>query len=205
MEVETMRIYGYARVSTKEQNLDRQLVDLTKYVDDKYIFTDKLSGKDLDRPQYQLLRKVAQQGDIIYIKSLDRLGRNKQQIKHELEYYKVAGIRVKILDIPTTMMDIQEGQEWLIDMINNLLLEVLSTMAEHERISIRTRQAEGIAVLKSKNNGQGIGRPKAECPSNFKEVYKEWKDNNITGVKAMELLQLKKNTFYKLVKEYEES
>ena len=205
MEVECMRIYGYARVSTKEQNLGRQIVELTKYVDERYIFTDKQSGKDMDRAEYQLLRKVAQSGDIIYIKSLDRLGRNKQQIKYELEYYKAEGVRVKILDIPTTMMDIQEGQEWLIDMINNLLLEVLSTMAEHERISIRRRQAEGIAVLKSKNNGKGIGRPKAEYPINFKEVYKQWKDAEVTGVKAMELLGLKKNTFYKLIKQYEES
>src|SRR5674536_259696 len=131
-----MRIYGYARVSSKDQNLDRQIVELTKYVDAKYIFTDKQSGKDMDRPQYQLLRKVSQQGDTIYIKSLDR---NKQKIKNELEFYKIEGVRVKILDIPTTMMDIQVGQEWLIDMINNLLLEVLSTMAEHERISIKER------------------------------------------------------------------
>jgi len=87
----------------------------------------------------------------------------------------------------------------------NLLLEVLSTMAEHERISIKERQAEGISILRSKNNGKGIGRPKAEYPNNFKEVYKEWKDTKITGVKAMELLNLKKNTFYKLIKEYEES
>jgi DNA invertase Pin-like site-specific DNA recombinase len=198
-----MRTYGYARVSSKDQNLDRQMVEIQKYVDDKYIFTDKQSGKDMDRPQYQLLRKVAQKGDTVYIKSLDRLGRNKQQIKQELEYYKSEGVRVKILEIPTTMMDIQEGQEWLIDMINNLLLEVLSTMAEHERVNIRARQAEGIAVLKSKNNGKGIGRPKAEYPSNFKEVYKQWKTREITAVKAMELLNLKKNTFYKLVKEHE--
>jgi len=198
-----MRVYGYARVSTKEQNLDRQLVELSKYVDDRYIFTDKQSGKDMDRVEYQLLRKIAQTNDVICIKSLDRLGRNKQQIKTELEYYKSQGIRVKILDIPTTMMDIQVGQEWLIDMINNLLLEVLSTMAEHERLSIKQRQAEGIAVLKSKNNGNGIGRPEIEYPNNFKEVYKQWKDTKITGVKAMDLLQLKKNTFYKLIKRYE--
>ena len=199
-----MRIYGYARVSTKEQNLDRQIVELTKYVDERYIFTDKQSGKDMNRVEYQLLRKIVQSNDVIYIKSLDRLGRNKQQIKQELEYYKAEGVRVKILDIPTTMMDIQEGQEWLIDMINNLLLEVLSTMAEHERVSIKQRQAEGIAVLRSKNNGNGIGRPKVEYPSNFKIVYKQWKDTKITGVKAMEQLGLKKNTFYKLVKQYEE-
>ncbi|MFA6867444.1 MAG: recombinase family protein [Clostridia bacterium] len=199
-----MREYGYARVSAKDQNLGRQTVELTKYVDDKYIFTDKQSGKDMNRVEYQLLRKMVQADDVIYIKSLDRLGRNKQQIKDELEYYKSQGVRVKILDIPTTMMDIQEGQEWLIDMINNLLLEVLSTMAEHERVSIKQRQAEGIAVLRSNNNGNGIGRPEIEYPNNFKEVYKQWKNDKITGVKAMELLQLKKNTFYKLIKKYEE-
>ncbi|MBC3797158.1 recombinase family protein [Acetobacterium tundrae] len=197
-----MRAYGYARVSTKEQNLGRQLVELSKYVDSAYIFTDKQSGKDMDRAEYQLLKRIVQTDDVIYIKSLDRLGRNKQQIKVELEYYKSEGVRVKILDIPTTMMDIQEGQEWLIDMINNLLLEVLSTMAEHERVSIRQRQAEGIAVLKSKNNGHGIGRPKIEYPDNFKEVYEQVKSKDITSVKAMELLNLKKNTFYKLIKQY---
>jgi DNA invertase Pin-like site-specific DNA recombinase len=204
LEVLQMRIYGYARVSTKEQNLDRQMVELKKYVDDeKYIFTDKQSGKDMERPQYQLLKKFVQDGDTIYIKSLDRLGRNKQQIKDELEYYKAIGVRIKILDIPTTMMDIQEGQEWLIDMINNLLLEVLSTMAQQERTNIRTRQAEGIAVLKSKNNGKGIGRPKADYPKEWQEAYTKWKSKELTAVKTMEQLGLKKNTFYKLVKQYE--
>lgn len=198
-----MRIYGYARVSTKEQHLDRQIIELKKYVDERFIFADKQSGKDMERPQYQLLRKVAQKGDVIYVHSLDRLGRNKQQIKQELEYYNTEGVRVKILDIPTTMMDIQEGQEWLIDMINNLLLEVLSTMAQQERTKTRERQAQGIAALKAKNNGKGIGRPKVEYPDNFKEIYKKWKAGDITAVKAMELLDLKKNTFYRLAKDYE--
>lgn len=200
-----MSIYGYARVSTKEQHLDRQLVELKKYVNsDKHIYTDKQSGKDMDRPEYQLLKRAADKGDIIYISSLDRLGRNKEQIKQELEYFKAEGVRVKILDIPTTMMDIQEGQEWLLDMINNLLLEVLSTMAEQERIKIRERQAAGIAELKKRNNGKGIGRPSVAFPKNFKEVYLVWKDGGITAVRAMEILGLKKNSFYKLVKEYEE-
>ncbi|MPM13367.1 hypothetical protein SDC9_59724 [bioreactor metagenome] len=200
-----MSIYGYARVSTKEQHLDRQLAELKKYVKcDKHIYTDKQSGKDMDRPEYQLLKRAADKGDTIYISSLDRLGRNKGQIKQELEYFKAEGVRVKILDIPTTMMDIQEGQEWLLDMINNLLLEVLSTMAEQERIKIRERQAAGIAELKKRNNGKGIGRPSVECPKNFKEVYRIWKDGGITAVRAMEILGLKKNSFYKLVKEHEE-
>ncbi|MBK5240239.1 recombinase family protein [Clostridium sp.] len=199
-----MRIYAYGRVSSKEQNLDRQLVELEKYVDARYIFTDKLSGKDMDRPQYQLLRKIAQQQDTIYIKSLDRLGRNKIQIKQELEYFKTEGVRVKILDIPTTMMELQEGQGWLMDMINNLLLEVLSTMAEQERNNIRSRQAEGIAIMKAKNNGHGVGRPKAEYPKDFEQIHKQWKSKEITAVKSMEILGLKKNTFYKLAKKYGE-
>lgn len=199
-----MRIYGYARVSTKEQNLGRQLVELVKYVEDRYIFTDKKSGKNMDRIEYQILRKVVQKGDTIYINSLDRLGRNKQLIKQELEYYKSEGVRVKILDIPTSMMDIPIGQEWLIDMINNLLIEVLSTMAQQERMKIKDTQAKGIAVLRSNNNGHGIGRPKVEYPSNFKEIYKQWNNKEISGVKAMELLDLKKNTFYSLVKKERE-
>ena len=196
-----MRIYGYARVSSKDQNLDRQVVELEKYVDERFIFTDKASGKDMDRVQYQLLRKVAQKGDTIVIKSLDRLGRNKQQIKQELEYYKAEGVRVKILDIPTSMMEVPEGQEWLIDMINNLLIEVLSTMAEQERVNIKQRQAEGIAVAKVK--GKHLGRPVIAVDDSFVNTYKQWKAGKITAVKAMELSGLSKATFYRKVKEYE--
>ena len=163
-----MRIYGYSRVSTKEQNLDRQLVELRKYVDDRFIFQDKVSGKDFNRPEYQLMRKVAQKGDVIYVKSLDRLGRNKSEVKQELEYYKNEGVRIKILDIPTSMMDIPEGQEWLMDMINNLLIEVLATMAEQERLNIRQRQAEGIAI--AKKEGKYKGRKEIDFHENWAEV-----------------------------------
>ena len=198
-----MRIYGYARVSTKDQNLARQLVELKKYVDDRFIFQDKLSGKNFDRPEYQLMRKVAQKGDVIYVKSLDRLGRNKSQIKEELEYYKNEGVRIKFLDIPTSMMEISSGQEWLMDMINNLLIEVLSTMAEQERTTIRQRQAEGIAIAKGK--GVYKGRKKIEVDEAFKKVYDQWKAGEITAVKAMEFTGLKRNTFYRRVSEYEEN
>lgn len=197
-----MRVYGYSRVSTKEQNLDRQLVELRKYVDDRFIFQDKVSGKDFNRPEYQLMRKVAQKGDVIYIKSLDRLGRNKSEIKQELEYYKNEGVRIKILDIPTSMMDISEGQEWLMDMINNLLIEVLATMAEQERLNIRQRQAEGIAI--AKEQGKYKGRKEIDFPENWAEVYDQWKNRKIKGNEAMEKLGLKRNTFYRLIKKYEE-
>ena len=197
-----MRIYGYSRVSTKEQNLDRQLVELRKYVDDRFIFQDKVSGKDFNRPEYQLMRKVAQKGDVIYVKSLDRLGRNKSEVKQELEYYKNEGVRIKILDISTSMMDIPEGQEWLMDMINNLLIEVLATMAEQERLNIRQRQAEGIAI--AKKEGKYKGRKEIDFPENWAEVYDQWKSRKIKGNEAMEKLGLKRNTFYRLIKKYEE-
>lgn len=197
-----MRIYGYSRVSTKEQNLDRQLVELRKYVDDRFIFQDKVSGKDFNRAEYQLMRKVAQKGDVIYVKSLDRLGRNKSEVKQELEYYKNEGVRIKILDIPTSMMDIPEGQEWLMDMINNLLIEVLATMAEQERLNIRQRQAEGIAI--AKEQGKYKGRKEIDFPENWTEVYDQWKNRKIKGNEAMEKLGLKRNTFYRLIKKYEE-
>ena len=196
-----MRVYGYSRVSTKEQNLDRQLVELKKYVEDRFIFQDKLSGKDFDRPQYQLMKKVAQKGDVIYIKSLDRLGRNKQQIKEELEYYKNEGVRVKVLDIPTTMMDIPQENAWVFEMINNVLIEVLGSIAEQERTNIRQRQAEGIAIAKEK--GAYKGRKKIEIDNNFINAYNSWKSGEITAIKAMEITGLKRNTFYRRVAEYE--
>lgn len=197
-----MRFYGYCRVSSKDQNLDRQIIELKKYVEERFIFSDKVSGKNFDRPEYQLLKKVAQYGDIIYIKSLDRLGRNKKQIKEEFQYYKNEGVRLKILDIPTTMIEIPKGQEWMLDMINNLLIEVLSTMAEQERLNINLRQAEGIAAAKAK--GRHLGRHKTNYPENWVNVYTSWKNKEITAVKAMQELGLKKTTFYNLVKKYKE-
>lgn len=198
------RTYGYIRVSTKEQNLDRQIKSLIDYgVPKENIKADKESGKDFDRPSYQLLRNdILRDGDTLVIKELDRLGRNKEMIKAELNYFKQQGIRVKVLNVPTTLMDIPKGQEWLIDMINNILIEVLGAMAEEERNKIKTRQAEGIAAAKEK--GAHMGRPKADYPIMWEETYKKWKDGEITATKGMELLQLKRTTFYKLVKMFEE-
>ncbi len=197
--------YGYARVSTKEQNLDRQILELKKYIDDERdIITDKQSGKDFDRVGYRSLREtLLRKGDTLIVKSLDRLGRNKQAIKDELEYFRKAGIRVQILDLPTTMIDFPNGENgsWIIDMLNNIIIEVLASMAEQERLTIRKRQAEGIAAAKLK--GKHLGRPKAEYPSDWAKVYGIWKAGNITAVQAMQELNLKKATFYKLAKNYE--
>ena len=148
--------FGYVRVSTKEQNLDRQYEALKQYVtDEKYIYSDKASGKDMERDGFQNMLKAMRSGDTLYIKSIDRLGRNKELIKQYLEYFKSEGIRVKIIDLPTTMQDVPQGQEWVIDMINNIIIEVYTSMAEQERNNIKQRQSEGIAVAKAKGKHLG--------------------------------------------------
>ena len=198
-------LYGYMRVSTKEQNLDRQMKSLVDFgVPVENIKSDKESGKDFNRDNYQLLRnEILREGDILVVKELDRLGRNKDMLKKELDYFKSKGVRVKILNIPTTLMDIDKGQEWIIDMINNIIIEVLGAVAEEERNKIKSRQAEGIAAAKEK--GVKFGRPSIEYPKEFIPTYRKWKDGELKAVDAMRLLGLKKTTFYKLVKQYEEN
>ncbi|MCI3146176.1 resolvase [Bacillus cereus] len=192
----------YMRVSTKEQNLDRQYEALKSYVTDKkYIYSDKASGKDMEREDFQNMLKAMRSGDTLYIKSIDRLGRNKQQIKEYLQYFKNKGIRVKVIDLPTTMIDIQEGQEGILDMVNNILIEVYTTLAQQERETIKQRQKEGIAVAKAK--GKHLGRPVMELPKEWDNLYKEWKAGQITAVTFMYVIGMKKATFYKKVKEYE--
>lgn len=194
------RVYGYARVSSKEQNLDRQYIALMEQgVEERNIIVDKESGASLDRKGYQLLKGgLLWRGDTLIIKSLDRLSRSKSDIKKELEYFQNEGIRLKVLDIPTTMADLPVGQEWVFDMVNSILIEVLGTIAEQERESTRLRQAEGIAAAKAK--GVEMGRPKAQKPPNWEEVIGQWKAGEITAKKAMELTGTKRTTFYKLLK-----
>lgn len=198
--MEDSRVYAYARVSSKEQNLDRQYVALmAQGVEKRNIVIDKESGKNLDRKGYQLLKGgLLRRGDTLIIVSLDRLSRSKSDIKKELEYFQNEGIRLKVLDIPTTMADLPVGQEWVFDMVNSILIEVLGTIAEQERTSIRKRQAEGIAAAKAK--GVEMGRPKAQKPPNWEEVIGQWKAGEITATKAMELTGTKRTTFYKLLR-----
>ena len=192
--------YGYVRVSTKEQNLDRQLLAIKKYIpDEKNIITDKESGENLDRQGYQILRNmILRSGDTLIIKSLDRLSRNKSDIKRELEFFRENKIRLKVIDLPTTMIDLEVGQEWVFNMVNNILIEVLGTIAEQERMNIKLRQAEGIAAAHAK--GIKFGRPRAKLPENWDNVINDWKAGNITAVRAMQLTNTKRTTFYKLVK-----
>jgi DNA invertase Pin-like site-specific DNA recombinase len=198
------RIFGYARVSSKEQNLDRQIRELSKYVEADNILVDKASGKDLERESYRALKGALglRNGDTLYITSLDRLSRNKQDIKRELEWFKDNGVRLRILDLPTSLVEVPKGQEWIQDMITNILVEVLASMAEQERVTIRRRQREGIDAAKAK--GKYLGRPRLKMPTGFQEVYNMWKSKEITAKTAMERLELPSSSFYKLVRIYEE-
>ena len=197
----TSKIFGYARVSTKEQNLDRQIIALKEQgISEREIIVDKESGADLDRTGYNSLKNtMLRSGDTLIIKSLDRLSRNKCDIKKELEYFKDNNIRLKVIDLPTTMMELPEGQEWVFEMVNNILIEVLGTIAQQERETIRQRQAEGINAARSK--GTPLGRPQAQKPDNWEEVIADWKSGKITATRAIELTGTKRTTFYKLAAE----
>ena len=197
------RTFYYARVSTREQNLDRQLEAFkTLGAKEREIITDKESGKDLNRPGYQALKTtILRPGDTLIIKSLDRLSRSKADIRNELQWCKDNHIRLKVIDLPTTMMDLPRGQEWVFEMVNNILIEVLGTMAQQERETIRQRQREGIDAAKSK--GKKLGRPAVSLPDNWSEVYSDWKSGAITAKEAMRQTRMKRSSFYKLVKEFE--
>jgi len=193
------RTYYYARVSSKDQNLDRQISAFKALgATERDIITDKESGKNLDRAGYQALKNaILRSGDTLVVKSLDRLSRNKTDIHNELRYFKENGIRVKVIDLPTTMIDLPQGQEWVFEMVNNILIEVLGTIAEQERATIKSRQAEGIKAAKEK--GKKLGRPALEFPANWNDVYSSWKAGEITAKRAMELTDTKRTSFYKLV------
>lgn len=195
------RTWYYGRVSSSGQNLARQIAQFKALgAGERDIITDKASGKDFNRDGYKAMRdQLLRSGDTLVVTSIDRLGRNKEMIKTELQYFKDHGIRLKVLDIPTTMMDLPEGQEWIADMVTNILLEVLSSFAEHERVTIKKRQQEGIAAAKV--DGVKFGRPTISRPDNFDSVVADWRSGKITAVQAYTSLNLRKGTFYKMVKE----
>ncbi|WP_405168319.1 recombinase family protein [Paenibacillus sp. FSL H3-0286] len=197
-----IRHYGYIRVSTKDQNEARQLEamkDLEIHERDYYI--DKQSGKNFDRPKYQLMKANLRKDDILFVKELDRLGRNAQEIKREWqEITQDIGAHIVILDMP--ILDTRQYQNGLEKLISSIVLELLSYMAEREREKINGRQSEGIAA--AKDSGVVFGRPKQAISAEFEGIYKEWKQGLITAVEAMRRLDMKANTFYRRVKEYEQ-
>ena len=198
-EIMENKTFYYARVSSKEQNLDRQIEAFKKLgADEREIICDKESGKDLNRNGYNALKNaMLRSGDVLVIKSLDRLSRNKTDIKNELQYFKDNNIRLKVIDLPTTMMELPDGQEWVFEMVNNILIEVLGTIAEQERETIRKRQQEGIAA--AKKNGKHLGRPKLERNDKWDYIIDKWKSGKITARTAQRELGISKSSFYKIV------
>lgn len=199
------KIFGYCRASSRDQSLDRQIDSLKKYVkSERDIYFDKVSGKDFERPGYQALKLNLRSDDILYIHSLDRLGRNKAEILKELNEIKEKGVIVKILDIPSTLADYSRlggGNKLINEMINNIILEVLATFAESERIAIKKRQREGIDSAKAK--GKQFGRPKLQFPDDWLENYQLWKEKKVTAVSLMKKWNISNASFYKLVKIHE--
>lgn len=194
--------FGYIRVSSKDQNEARQLsAMLEQGIDERDIYIDKQSGKDFNREQYQLVKRNLREGDILYIHSLDRFGRNKNEIKKEWdEITREQKADIVVLDMP--LLDTTKHKDSVGTLIADIVLQVLSWMAEEERNKITTRREEGVKV--ALENGVQFGRPKAEVTPEFRQAYAKWKDGELTATKAMEEAGVKRTTFYKLVKEIEQ-
>ena len=192
--------FGYARVFTAHQREDRQIQRLLEYgVEERNIMIDKQSGKDFDRIGYiSLKQNMLRSGDTLVITELDRLDRNKAMIKSELEWFKAEGIRVRILNIPTTLINCD--QDWVLDMVSNILIEVMASVAEEERVKIHRRQEEGIAVAKAK--GVVFGRPSIAKPANYEAVMALVDSGQLKAVDAMRELRVRKTTYYKLRQTY---
>jgi len=198
-----LRKFFYARVSSKDQSLERQIIAAKEAgIEDECIFIEKASGKDFKRPEYQLMKRMLRKDDILYVKSLDRLGRNKQMILDEWqEFTRTKKVHMVVLDMPLLDTTKYKDMNGLENLISDLILQLLSYMAEDERKRIKERQEEGIRI--AINNGVKFGRKKIASNSNFVSVYDDWKLGNITALKAMELVGMKANTFYRRVKEHE--
>ena len=194
-------IYGYIRVSTREQNEDRQVIALREVgIPEKNVYMDKQSGKDFDRPRYKKLLRKLKKDDLLYIKSIDRLGRNYAEI---LEQWRILtkdkGIDIVVLDMP--LLDTRRGKDLMGTFLSDIVLQVLSFVAENERINIRQRQAEGIAAAKAK--GVKFGRPPLPLPDNFYEVHKAWRNKKLTLKQAASACNMPVGTFYGKARKFE--
>ncbi len=196
-------IYGYIRVSSREQNEDRQLIALNEVgVERKNIYLDKKSGKDFDRPQYKKLLRKLKKDDLLYIKSIDRLGRNYEEILQQWRVLtKEKGIDIVVLDMP--LLDTRRGKDLMGTFLADIVLQVLSFVAENERTNIKQRQAEGIAAAKAK--GVKFGRPPRPLPENFHSVYQRWSAGKITGTAAAKECGMPNATFRYRAEIYEKA
>ncbi len=196
-----MEKYAYIRVSTKEQNIDRQLVALKPYgIPEQNIYCDYQSGKDFDRPAYKKLLGKLKRGDLLIVKSIDRLGRNYEEILEQWRILtKEKKVDIVVLDRP--LLDTRRGKDLIGTFLSDIVLQVLSFVAENERSNIKQRQAEGIAVAKAK--GVRFGRPPKPLPSNFYKIYQKWKEGKITGVVAADACDMPVSTFLYKARAYE--
>ena len=198
---EVTKRYGYVRVSSKDQNEARQMVALRKEgIAEADIFIDKQSGKDFERPAYRKMLRKLQPGDLLVIKSIDRLGRNYDEIIRQWQFLtRDKEVDILVLDMP--LLDTRQGKDLLGTFISDLVLQILSFVAENEREVIRQRQAEGIAAAKAK--GVRFGRPERPLPDNFAKVYKDWKEGLITGSRAAAACQMPLTTFRRKADRFE--
>lgn len=198
-----MRRFFYARVSSHDQSLERQISAAKEMgIEGEYIFIEKASGKDFKRPEYQLMKRMLRENDLLHISSLDRLGRNKQMILDEWqELTKVKKIDIAVIDMPLLDTTKYKNMDSLGNLISDLVLQLLSYMAEDERKRIKDRQKEGIRI--ALNNGIKFGRRKIEVDETFEPIYSKWKSGDITALAAMDILGMKNNTFYRRVREFE--
>lgn len=195
------KTYGYIRVSTKEQNEDRQVIALEEAgIDKQNVFMDKQSGKDFQRPQYKKLLRKLRKNDLLYVKSIDRLGRNYSEILEQWRLLtKEKGVDIVVLDMP--MLDTRRGKDLMGTFIADLVLQILSFVAENERVNIRQRQAEGIAAAMAR--GVQFGRPPSPLPHSFHAAYLQWKSGEITGTYAANLCGMPLSTFRYKAEKYE--
>ena len=195
--------YGYARVSTKEQNEQRQIIALEEFgLNLRQIFIDKQSGKDFERANYQRLTRRLKEGDTLVVKSIDRLGRNYNEILEQWRIItKEKRAAIVVLDMP--LLDTRRGKDLMGTFLSDIVLQVLSFVAENERTNIRQRQAEGIAAAKSK--GVRFGRPPSPLPENFHSVYQKWRSGKMTGTDAAKACGMPLSTFRYRAKIYEKA
>lgn len=200
--MEKIKIYGYMRVSSREQNEDRQRIALLEMgVPEKNIFMDKLSGKNFERPQYKKLIKKLDSNSVLFVKSIDRLGRNYKDLNEQWRIItKEKGADIVVIDMP--LLDTRREKNLLGTLISDIVLVLLSYVAENERMNIKQRQAEGIAAAKAR--GIKFGRPPLPLPDNFYQVHKEWKAGKISVTQAAKACGLPQSTFFRKAKEYEE-
>ncbi len=197
------KVYGYVRVSSTDQHEDRQLLAMTERgIPQSRLYMDKQSGKDFDRPQYRKLLRKIKKDDLLYVKSIDRLGRNYEEILQQWRAItKDKGVDIVVLDMP--LLDTRRGKDLMGTFLADIVLQVLSFVAENERANIRQRQAEGIAAAKAK--GVKFGRPPRPLPKNFYSVYLRWKSGKITGIAAAKECGIPKATFRYRAKIYEKA